>query len=380
MDEERRAFLDGEPESEFEPQQGFKLSQFIKSFIITMLSLILIVVGIGGFIFLRLSGGFAARPEIPSINPPPISNVSPTPDTTEEPEEDESDFIGEIVLAAPERFTDENRKDNFFTFLVVGLNEGTNANTVMVASFDANIGEAHIISIPRDSMLNVTRNNRKLSSSYMVGASGGRGREGGVASVQREVMSIIGFVPDFHIIIDYDAFFAIIDVVGGIEIDVPFHMRYDDPLQNLHIDILPGLQVMDSRTALHFARYRTGNAGFPTISDYRRIENQQKIIDAVIANILRPRNLLRTNEFIRVFDEGVYSNLTRANLMWFATKFSPRTFRDQITFHTTPMLGTTGSPSYYERLDARGILELINETINPFTTPLLISDLNIVTE
>jgi len=108
----------------------------------------------------------------------------------------------------------------------------------------------------------------------MAGFLGGRGIAGGVAQMQREVMTIIGFIPDFYVVIDYDAFFAIIDAVGGVDIYVPFHMRYDDPLQNLNIDIQPGLQHMDSEMALEFSRFRMSNHGFRSITDYQRMENQ----------------------------------------------------------------------------------------------------------
>ena len=385
MEEERQAFLDGEP-TDLRRRFDFKFNQFIKSFTITMLSLILIVAGIGGVFVVRITGGIPTAPEIPSITAlPPISRPQHDPNTNQDEgyTDDNPDFMSGFELTAPERFTDEDRKENFFTFLIVGLNEGTNANTVMVASIDTNSGETHVISIPRDSLLNVTRNNRKLSASYMVGAGGNRGRAGGVANVQREVRGVIGFMPDFYIIIDYDAFFAVIDVIGGVEVYVPFHMRYDDPLQDLHIDIQPGLQLMDSKTALHFARFRRANTGFTGISDYERIKNQQTVIDAVIASIISPRNLLRTTEFVRVFDNSVYSNLERLHMSWFLLQFnafSPQAFRESVQFHTTPMLGTTGSPFYYERLNANGIVELVNRTVNPFDRPILRSDLNIITE
>ena len=384
MDENRRAFLD-EPGYEPQSKVGFKLSQFIKSFIITMLSLILIVVGTGGFFVLRIAGGIPSAPEIPSVTAPPaVQRPNPNiPEDEQEYPDDNDDFTQEWVPRAPEGFTDENRKEDFFTFLIVGLNEGTNANTVMVASIDINNNEINIISIPRDSMLNVSRPNpaRKLSSSYMVGAAAGRGRAGGVANIQREVMGIIGFMPDFYIIIDYDAFFAIIDVVGGVEIYVPFHMRYDDPFQDLHIDIQPGLQLMDSKTALHFARFRRANANFTSITDYQRIANQQTVIDAVLAKVLTPRTLIRINEFIRVFDESVYSNLDRNAMAWFAQNhFSPFTSRGVINFYTTPMIGSSREPYWYEILNPGGIVELVNRTINPFNMPILRSHLDIITE
>lgn len=273
----------------------------------------------------------------------------------------------------------DGRRPGFFTFLIVGLNEGANANTVMVASLDGASGEAHLISIPRDSLLNVSRGNRKLSSSYMVGAGGGRGAEGGVRQMQAEVSALVGFVPDFYVVIDYDAFFAIIDAVGGIEVYVPMRMRYTDPSQDLRIDIQPGLQHMDSRTALDFARFRQADPGYPSPprSDYFRIESQQAVVAAVLERMLRPASIPRIPEFARIFDESVRTDLTAGNLTWLAQ----RMWRGGgVTAHTMPTSGTSGPPRWYEIIDAQRALELVNGTVNPFLRDIRPDELDIVSE
>jgi anionic cell wall polymer biosynthesis LytR-Cps2A-Psr (LCP) family protein len=56
--------------------------------------------------------------------------------------------------------------------------------------------------------------------------------------------------------VDFDGFVRLVDAVGGVELDVPFHMKYDDPYQNLSIGIRPGRQTLNGKDALNFARYR----------------------------------------------------------------------------------------------------------------------------
>lgn len=339
---------------------------FIKTFLVSI-GAFCVVLGIGALLFFSIAGAIVRPPDIP-VPPGFESNLSLN---------DSTESFGPTT---PERFTEEDRRELFFTFLIIGLNEGTNANTIMVASFDGIRGEANLISIPRDSLMNVDRRIRKLSGSYMAGALGGRGRAGGVAQMQREVMSIIGFVPDFYVVLDYDAFFAIIDAVGGIEMYVPFHMRYDDPLQNLHIDIPPGLQHMNSQTALHFARFRMSNPGFRSITDYQRIENQQAVINAVISELLSPASLLRIPEFVGVFNDSVYTNLTIGNMLWFANQLNNIRGTDALSTHIMPTTGTTGPPMWYELLDPPAIVELVNQTINPYYSEVELRDLSIITE
>ena len=282
-------------------------------------------------------------------------------------------------LVAPERFTDEDRKELFYTFLILGLNESINANTIMVVSYDGVNGEANLVSIPRDSLVDATRRVRKINSAFPAGMIRYGGVEGGIAQMQREVMSVIGFVPDFYIVIDFDAFERLIDVIGGIEIYVPFHMRYNDPFQNLHIDIPPGLQLMDGETALHFARFRRSNVGEPRdITDYGRIENQQTVINATINNLLHPSNILNIPEFVDIFTENVHTNLTTGNLLWFAAQFNEIMGTDAMYTYTVPTTGTSGQPMWYELLDGPGIVELVNRTINPYNRDIELEDLNII--
>jgi len=303
----------------------------------------------------------------------------------DEEEGEDDDEYSWPVHTAPAWATD--RRPYFWTFLIIGLNEGINANTVMVASYCGISREAYLISIPRDVPVHPTRNGRKLSSSYMIGARSG-GAAGGVAQVQRDVQTVIGFVPDFYVLIDYDAFFTIIDAVGGIEIYVPQRMRYDDPYQNLFIDLHPGLQHMDSQAALHFSRFRQANrnSGYPGLpgGDLGRVRNQQAVIEAVIARLLRPENLnpVRINHFVNIFNDSVHTNISFTEALFFATELNHVRRADGITDALTTYTfdgptGTVNGQSYVFLMPAT-VLELLNRTVNPFDRNFTAEDLRIV--
>ena len=348
------------------------MKAFIKSFVGT--TIILTVILIAVYIAWNQNVRPPQNPSFGLVAMPPIQRpINPSDGW-------EIDFDGDLgsFWPAPERFSDEDRKEMFWTFLIIGLNEGTNVNTAMVASYCGVTREANLISIPRDAPVHPTRRGRKLSSSYIAGSGGGRGREGGVLQVQRDLMGVIGFVPDFYVVIDYDAFFSIIDAVGGIEVYVPMRMRYDDPCQNLHIDIMPGNQQMDSRTALEFSRFRRANRGYSSITDYQRIENQQAVISAVITSLLRPANILRIPEFVSIFNDSVYTNLALGDMMWFALELNHIRGTDALSMHTFKPVSPGQAPNFYEFLHAPGVLELVNGTINPFNRNIEARDLNII--
>jgi len=282
----------------------------------------------------------------------------------------------------------EDRREYFWTFLIIGLNEGTNANTIMVASYCGVTREANLISIPRDIPVNPNRNGRKFSSSYIIGAGQGRGIAGGVRQMQNDVRTVVGFIPDFYVVIDYDAFFSIIDAVGGIYIDVPIRMRYDDPFQNLRIDIHPGYQHMDAATALDFARFRQANrgSGFPDLpeGDIGRVRNQQAVINAVITRLLRPENLnpVKINEFIGIFNDSVHTNLTLTDMMFFANELNhirrTDTMTDALSSYTFAAHPGMSNGVSYMFLTPSNVVELLNRTVNPFDHALSASDLRII--
>jgi LCP family protein required for cell wall assembly len=309
----------------------------------------------------------AKPPDIPQATPAAPHELSHENDATPEP-----------GPAAPEDVTVSGRKDLFYTFLIFGIDDGVSTDTIMVASYDGVAREANVISIPRDSMVNVGRSVKKINGAYPIGTLNGGGRAGGIEQLKQEVSTIIGFTPDFYICVNLRAFVRIINALGGLEIDVPMRMRYEDPYQDLSIDIQKGLQTLNGENALKFARYRQGSDGGKTITDYQRIENQQTVIKAALDKLLKPANILKIPEFIGIFTDNVYTDLTAEDMLWFASEISNIKGTEALSVYTMPTTGNSGAPMWYEYLDGPAIVELLNETINPYNRPIQLKDLEIV--
>jgi len=341
---------------------------FVKAMIIS--TLVFTVFASAGMFFLQIS----TPPEIP-VQPPAADTADDhTKIAFYTPKSDNVDEAAGDNLHAPVGFTSEDRKDLFYTFLIFGLDEGVNTDTIMVASYDGVNKEAHIVSIPRDAKVNVRRNLKKINAAFPVGQLGGAGFEGGVEQLKREVKTIIGFTPDFYVCVDFDAFIKIVDAVGGIEVYVPISMELRDPYQDLSISIPKGEQLLNGEDALKFARYRRGRI---VISDYQRIENQQAVIKALLEKLLQPASILRIPEFIEIFNENVRTDVRLTDMPWFAYQLNEVRDTDALNTHTLPISGTSGLPMYYEHIDRNATVELINATINPFKIDIQAKDLDI---
>jgi LCP family protein required for cell wall assembly len=306
-----------------------------------------------------------------------VAPFTPGPTTAPQPDRPAFDIVeahpDDKLIALPDH-EGWTRKENFFTLLLFGYDEGLNTDTLMVTAFDVDNRQAYIVSIPRDTRVNVQRNIQRINSAYPVGRQGGRGHDGGVEQLRREVQTLIGFVPDFYVSVEESAFVRIVDAVGGVQINVPFHMYYSDPLQDLFINIPAGMQRLDGQNALHFVRYRYGNDRTQTISDYRRTQHQQQLIRAMLDELLSPRTVFRIPELIRTYRDHVRTDLSLTEMLWFAEQF----ILGDVVLHTHRYPTTSQRLTHwYEIPDGAEVLELINNTINPFTRDLTVENLQL---
>src|SRR5690606_7603960 len=128
--------------------------------------------------------------------------------------------------------------------LLLGLDmDKIRSDVIILANYKPWKDTLNIISIPRDTKVIVNGKNAKINA--MIGI-------GGEELVISKVQTITGLYVDYFITIDLEAFQKIVDELGGIEIYVPFDMIYDDPEQNLHINLKKGLQVLDGNKAEQF--------------------------------------------------------------------------------------------------------------------------------
>ena len=112
----------------------------------------------------------------------------------------------------------------------------------------------------------------------------GAGPGGGPQLAKDTVSSFIGRPVDYYVRVNFDGFREIIDLIGGVDINVPYTIHDEEyPTENygvetFHLDA--GLQHLDGATALKYARTRHGD------SDYSRARRQQDIIRAVANKVL----------------------------------------------------------------------------------------------
>ena len=308
---------------------------------------------------------------------PDLNTGKTEPQETEEP----TDPVEEIDWGegTRPRSDGERKSQDYYTVLILGRDTGGggNTDTMLLASYDVTNQKATVMSIPRDTMVNVPWDVKKIGSVYQYYGGG----EEGMARLRETVTELVGFAPDYTIQVEWDAVGEMVDAMGGVYFDVPMDMDYEDPYQDLSIHISKGPQTLNGEQAMGVIRFRDGKNGYSN-GDIGRIETQQAFLKAMAEQLLQIQNLSKINQFTQVLAENVTTDLSLSNLLWFAQQAVLGGLQaEDIRFVTLPGEGVSAwSRTYHQHLSyiipqQDALVELVNDSLSPFQSEVTREDL-----
>jgi len=290
---------------------------------------------------------------------------------TEAPDISDDDGIG--VNDDVEPGVTNGRNNGMYTFLVVGRDKvGNNTDTIMVGRIDIVNKTLNVISIPRDTLINSNYNVKKINYIYPANVNNGKDAIGALCDA---VSDMLGFNVDNYIVVDIQAAAELVDCIGGVEFDVPVDMHYEDPGQDLSINIDAGLQTLSGENAVKVFRFRNTYAG----GDIQRIDVQHDLLMAIAKQTLSIGNVPNIGEIIDIVENNTETNLTGDNIRFYIKHFLTMD-KDNITFMTMPgdTYGCIFGMSYvYPDIDAW--LDIVNESISPYVDAVTAENVNMAT-
>lgn len=256
----------------------------------------------------------------------------------------------------------------YYTVLVVGEDQiQSNTDTIMVARYDTQQHTANIVSIPRDTLVNIPASVKKINNIYC-------SKDGGIDALMKEVKNICGFTPDSYVVINTDEFEKIIDTLGGVYFDVPVNMDYEDPTQNLSIHIKKGYQWLNGENALKVFRFRHTYA----TGDIGRLDVQHDLIKACASQMLKLGNITKLYEAAKIISDSTLTNLSYGNMQWYASEFMKMNM-DNINIMTMPgNYGCSIRGGSYVSISVDEWLTMDNQYLNPYTAPITAKECNIL--
>lgn len=207
--------------------------------------------------------------------------------------------------------TTVEKKDDVVRVLILGVDkrdgDAGRSDTMMVAALDKDKKSAALLSVPRDTRVDIEGNGyEKINHAYAYG---------GHKLSQQSVEKLLGNPIDHYVIIDTKAFSRIIDALDGIDINVEKRMYYEDPWDDnggLVIDLYPGEQHLNGEKAIQYVRYRDGEG------DIGRIGRQQKFIKAVLAKVVSPSVLPHLPQLVEEIRSALQTDMSLTELLDFA--------------------------------------------------------------
>lgn len=310
--------------------------------------------------------------------------VLPAADDTAEQTEEEEKFIPPTVIEIQTKLDEEtgdeitvetevpaSHKADFYNILIAGTDDdGGRTDTIMIGRLDVKNHTVALLSIPRDTLISGSYSVPKINSVY-----GGAGQgEKGMEALKTKLAQTLGFEVDGYVLVKLDAFIQLVDLVGGVEFDVPMDMDYDDPTQDLHIHLKAGKQQLDGQQAMGLVRFRKGYA----TQDIMRTQVQQQFLQALAKKCLSVVTLTKIGELAEIFKENVLTDLSLGNIAYFGQELLKCDFDHMYSYTLEGEAVMVNGASCYA-IYLNKTLQAVNEYFNPYDAEITAANVSIRT-
>lgn len=220
-------------------------------------------------------------------------------------------IIGDEVTVDLNGVKITSKKKEEINALICGTNQELSDSMIYV-KYNVKTGKVAMMAIPRDTYVdNEYGVGHKLNAIY-------RGKN--AIPLVEQIEDLLSVNIDYYLFYDSKMLIDMVDAIGGVEVDVPIRMKYDDPTQNLHIDLKKGVQVLNGAQAEQFVRFRKNNDGTGYVmGDLDRTKAQQEFIKSFINTILMPKNLTKITTLVNIALDNTDTNVTAREALKYVT-------------------------------------------------------------
>lgn len=188
-------------------------------------------------------------------------------------------------------------------------------------------GSVRVLSLPRDTRVEIPDvGEAKLNAAYAYG---------GPELAKQTVSELLGLPVNHYVKVNLRGFRSLVDLIGGVPMHIDRPMRYEDPYDDLVINLQPGDQVLNGQQAEQYVRFRNDEIG----DDLGRIRRQQEFLRAAARRALQPVNLPRLPSLIYTANRYVETDLTRVEQLRLAREAVQAQQSGSVVVDTLPGYG-----------------------------------------
>lgn len=233
------------------------------------------------------------------------------------------EIFDEIVRVNPELKPPDAEDHNIVNVLFMGIDDAR-SDFMIIARYNKEDDKIAMISIPRDTRVDIANYGYDKINSAVA-------KKEGIPLAMDTVSRLFDIPVHYYVELNFKGMEKIIDIIGGVEINVLQDMYYPDPTQDLYIDIKKGKQVLDGKNSVNFVRYRSGYAD----QDLGRIRAQQDFIKAFIKKITSPKMIPKAFNVLQAMSKCVNTNMEEKEIAYYALKLKDLKM-DNIKMYTLP--------------------------------------------
>lgn len=198
--------------------------------------------------------------------------------------------------------------------LIMGESGGM-SDTIMICSYDPKTQNASILSIPRDTFIGDSK--KRATTSDKINAVYNNGRD--PKKTMEAVNKITGLNIEYYLLVDTKALVELVDLIGGVEFDVPIDMKYSDYEQDLHIDLRAGHQKLTGKQVEGLTRFRHNQDGSTYsydygIEDFGRMKTQRNVMTAIAKQTIKLKNVKEIGNILDIAGKYVKTNINIGTL------------------------------------------------------------------
>ncbi len=261
-------------------------------------------------------------------------------------------------------------KKGIYNFLVLCHDRvALNTDVIMIVNLNTVSNKISVLQIPRDTYIELDYFRGKINAlfaHYYVNSPENNRTSYGLRKMCETLQYNMYLPLQGAVILNLDGFRNIVDILGGVEVNIPADMTYYDESQDLQIRLKKGVHVLSGAEAEKFVRYRSGYV----TADIGRMDAQKIFMSAMLKQIKASFNVDTIVKLAnQVIEHVTIENIPTLDIISYAKSLLDIDLKN-IKFFSMPGLNAGGEYNWYHVMIRKNMHKIINENFNIHNTDI----------